>query len=277
MRASGDELTADGADPAADPHRHRDRARPGHPRHPRAQRQAPRRPGRALRPARRARRAVRRPRPAGAHRACSRSELAAPAPADRPTGIAPAGRPPRRRWSCSAPSATALDAYGPDVIETYIVSMTHDVDDVLAVVVLAREAGLVDLGSETAPASARIGFVPLFETVAELRGGRTAAGGAAVAIRPTGGWWPPAATCRRSCSATPTRTKDAGIAASQWQIHRAQRALRDVARRHGVVLRLFHGRGGSVGPRRRPDRPRRSWPSPTAASTGRSRSPSRAR
>ena len=132
------------------------------------------------------------------------------------------------------------------MIETYIVSMTHDVDDVFAVVVLAREAGLVDLGSESVPASARIGFAPLFETVAELE----AAGPlleALLSIRRTAGWWPPAVTCRRSCWATPTPPRTPGIAASQWQIHRAQRALRDIARRHGVVLRLFHGRGGSVG------------------------------
>src|SRR4029079_5705269 len=64
-----------------------------------------------------------------------------------------------------SPVRDALDTLGPEVHETCIVSRTRVADDLLAAVLLAREAGLVDLH----PGVARIGFVPLLETVTELR------------------------------------------------------------------------------------------------------------
>ncbi|MHC1563220.1 phosphoenolpyruvate carboxylase [Actinomycetospora sp. C-140] len=139
---------------------------------------------------------------------------------------------------------TVQETYGEEALHTYVISMAQNVDDILAVAVLAREAGLVELTADGALAS--IDIVPLFETATELKISGDLLDGmlsdpsyrALVAAR---------GDVQEMMLGYSDSNKGAGLTTSQWSIHQAQRQLRDVATKHGVRLRLFHGRGGSVG------------------------------
>ena len=135
-----------------------------------------------------------------------------------------------------------MDRDGDAVIDAYIVSMTRGVDDILAPVLLAREVGLVDLGQDVA----RLDFVPLFETIEDLK-----------SIGPTLRTLFSNASYRRLLTLRGDEqevmvgysdsNKDGGITTSQWEIHKALRVIQEVAEEAGIRIRVFHGRGGTIG------------------------------
>jgi len=141
-----------------------------------------------------------------------------------------------------------LAAQGPDGLGALIVSMTRSAEDLLAVHLLAREAGLLRMAADGPWMPLPV--VPLLETIADLE-----AGPAILAA------WLDDATVQRSLrqqagAGEPVQQvmvgysdsgKDGGITASVWAIHRAQAAIAEVGRARGVRIRFFHGRGGSIG------------------------------
>ena len=138
----------------------------------------------------------------------------------------------------------AQDEIAPAAAQTYVISMTRGADDLLRVLLLAREAGLVEL-AEGLPRS-RLDVVPLFETLQDLvQAPRIMAELFADPIyqrqlEARGG-------LQEVMVGYSDSAKDAGVLPAAWALYRAQEELAATAAAAGVRLRLFHGRGGTVG------------------------------
>lgn len=138
-------------------------------------------------------------------------------------------------------------AYGADGIRHYIISHTEAVSDLLEVLVLQKECALMRgvLGDEGA--SAALLVVPLFETIRDLRHAAPimreflALPGIRDLVRASG-------ALQEIMLGYSDSNKDGGIFTSNWELYRASTALAEFfSECDGIVLRLFHGRGGTVG------------------------------
>jgi phosphoenolpyruvate carboxylase len=131
----------------------------------------------------------------------------------------------------------------PDAVGTYIVSMTHDLSDLLEVLILAKEVGLIDRpGSISCP----IDIVPLFETIEDLK--RSGPFMDELFADPVYSQQLEArGRFQEIMLGYSDSNKDGGYWMANWSLHRAQQDLGEICRKHRVDFRLFHGRGGSVG------------------------------
>jgi phosphoenolpyruvate carboxylase len=133
----------------------------------------------------------------------------------------------------------------PKACQTYVISMSRSPADVLAVLFLAREAGLFSWsGGETA--SSRLDVVPLFEEIEELQ-----SCGEILTRLLNSPAYRPALAARGNRQQVmigySDSNKDGGYVAATWHTYRAQESLARAASAMGVELRVFHGRGGAVG------------------------------
>ena len=166
-----------------------------------------------------------------------RAALAAPPPSGRPEGelgdLTDQFRSIRR----------IQDLYGNQAASRYIVSMTHRPIDIWNTILLASTAGLVrrDKGRWVS----RLDFVPLFETIQDLRG--------SCDLLET--WFDDSIYRELLASRRQTQeimlgysdsNKDGGYLSANWELFRAQRSIVKLAERYGIQVRFFHGKGGPI-------------------------------
>ncbi len=141
------------------------------------------------------------------------------------------------------------ERFGHEAIRHYIISHTETVSDLLEVLLLQKEVGLMS-GTLDAESRNHLIVVPLFETIEDLRNAAPimrefySLPGVAALVQRSGGE-------QDIMLGYSDSNKDGGIFTSNWELYRAEIALvelfDELATSHGIQLRMFHGRGGTVG------------------------------
>ncbi|GLH79890.1 phosphoenolpyruvate carboxylase [Bradyrhizobium sp. SSBR45G] len=138
-------------------------------------------------------------------------------------------------------AAEAHATFGADVICQCIISMCKGMSDMLEVALLLKEVGLIDPSGRCA-----VNIVPLFETIEDLQ----ASSGIMdrmLALHDYRRLVDSRGAVQEVMLGYSDSNKDGGFVTSGWELYKAEIGLVEIFERHGVRLRLFHGRGGSVG------------------------------
>ena len=141
--------------------------------------------------------------------------------------------------------------FGARALRHYIISHTESASDLLEVALLQKETGLLpgqwpDLKRESADPAHGMMIVPLFETIDDLRNAPDIM--QTILHLPNAQHW--IGTCegvQEVMLGYSDSNKDGGFLTSNWELYKAELRLRDVFAKAGLRMRLFHGRGGTVG------------------------------
>jgi phosphoenolpyruvate carboxylase len=140
-------------------------------------------------------------------------------------------------------AAEGQRAFGARALPHYVISNCRSVSDLLEVGLLLREAGLLRPGD---PPQLDADVIPLFESIADLAAGATVMD-AALSLPLYRAWVKARGDEHEVMLGYSDSNKDGGYLASNWSLYQAAGSIAEACRKHGVRLRLFHGRGGTVG------------------------------
>lgn len=153
----------------------------------------------------------------------------------------------RKELDIVGAAARAVTVFGAQAVPNYIISMCESVSDLLEAAILLKEAGLLDVsGAAHGEVYAPVGIVPLFETIEDLQQGSSILE-AALALPVYRSIVTARGQHQEVMLGYSDSNKDGGYLAANWALYRAELDLVEAARMTGIRLRLFHGRGGTVG------------------------------